>query len=165
MGELVGDHVEALGEALEELPVAIPVDHLAAVPERVVVADPVVNRGHEGHAAIVDGVAAVGIVVEVPGGARAVVGLVDRHVLDGPLALAAHERSGELRAVPGVVHRALLASRGQGRHGGDVAEELAPAADSLGDRQGPATPTPAARGYPRSTIARSMWGGKMQAME
>src|SRR5664280_1795952 len=109
VGQLVADHVDSLGEALEDLPVAVAVHHLSAVPEGVVVAPLVMDGGDERHAAVVDRVAAEDVVIEVVRSAGAVVGLVDRDVLARRVALTPRLRAGELRAVFGVVHGAVLA--------------------------------------------------------
>ena len=52
--QLVSDHVERRRESIEQLSVAVAVDHLASVPHRVVEADAEVHGRIEAHAAAVD---------------------------------------------------------------------------------------------------------------
>src|SRR5438067_660541 len=63
--ELVGDDIERFGEATEHPPVAVAVDHLPAVPLRVVEVRAVVHGRFEREAAAVDGVAAVDLPIEL----------------------------------------------------------------------------------------------------
>jgi hypothetical protein len=43
VGQLVTDHIDGLGKALEELSVTIAVDHLASIPEGVIVVSTVMT--------------------------------------------------------------------------------------------------------------------------
>jgi hypothetical protein len=86
--ELVGHHVERPREPLENLAVAIPIRHLAAIPESVVhrlvfpraVRLPHVHARNERHATIVERITAKHLAVEIVGVAGKIVGLVHRHV-------------------------------------------------------------------------------------
>ena len=117
VGELVADHVERVRERalVEELAAAVAVDHLRAVPERVVVARAVVDRGDELEAVAVDAVAVIDVAVEVVRRAGAVVGLVDRDVVGRRVALGAGELARQRRAaaVLGVIDGALAGGRGR----------------------------------------------------
>ena len=53
--QLVPDHVERSGEAIEDAPVAVAVDHLPAVPQGVLEGRAVVHGRVETHALAVDG--------------------------------------------------------------------------------------------------------------
>ena len=116
--ELVADDLDRPreGAAGEELPAAVAVDHLDAVPERVVEADAVVDRGHELRALAVDAVAVEHLAVERPRVRGAVEGLVDRDVGDRPVVRAADEpaRQVGLPAVLDVVDRLRGRPRARG---------------------------------------------------
>ena len=105
VGQLVAEHVDRLGEPVEDPPVAVAEHQLGAVPERVDVVAAVVDRHHDLGAGVVEGVAAVdlGEEGERPGAAHG--GLVDGRVAAGRLALAAHAGAGERGAVAGGVDR------------------------------------------------------------
>lgn len=79
---LVADHVDRRREAVEQVAVAVAEHHLLAVPERIVVTLPVVHRGVEVQALVVDLVPRVGLLVEVEGRAETVSGF-HRDVRDG----------------------------------------------------------------------------------
>ena len=80
MGQLVSDHVEGAGEALEELTVAIAEHHLLAVPEGVFITLAIMHGADQRHAQIVDGVALEHLPEEGVGRAQSIVGLVHRGV-------------------------------------------------------------------------------------
>lgn len=71
--QLVTDHVEAGGEAVEQplvggqVLVAVAVDHLLAVPKGVVVALLVVDGGVERQAVVVNGIPPIGVEVQIVG--------------------------------------------------------------------------------------------------
>ena len=76
MRQFVADNVHRNGESIEELPVAIAIDHLFTVPEGVVEVLAIMHRGIQSHAAIIDRVSLELLPVEIIGHARAVVSLV-----------------------------------------------------------------------------------------
>ena len=83
MGQLVANHIIAAGEIDEDVAVAIAVDHLAAVPERVIVIGAVVHRRQQRHARAIDRIAPEGCRVErrdLPGGGER---LLDRCIRRG----------------------------------------------------------------------------------
>src|SRR5262249_28835668 len=73
-------HVQSSGEALKNDTVAVAINHLPGVPERVVVFLAVVDRRDKSLAMIVHRLAAKNSTVELPGGARIVIGFVHRLV-------------------------------------------------------------------------------------
>ncbi len=105
VAELVPGDVEAAGERGEQDAVAVPVHHLLAVPERVVVLVAVMDGRHHAQPGAVDRVAAVRGLEEVERRAEPVVGLVGRLVAAGGGALGADRAAGQLLAVPGVADR------------------------------------------------------------
>src|SRR5262249_7657328 len=80
MGQLMADHVNRLCKALEDDPIAVAVYHLAAIPEGIIVLLAVMHAGIEPHAAVVDGVAAVLLLVKIVGGAGSLVGFVHHRI-------------------------------------------------------------------------------------
>lgn len=123
VGEFVADHVEAGGEAPEDLPVPVAEHHARAVPERVLVAPPVMDGAAERQPGAVDRVAPVHLVEEPPGGAEAVVGLVRGGVTGCGCTLRTDGASRELLGAAGVRHlpgraggcgRTRRADRGRG---------------------------------------------------
>ena len=96
--ELVAQHVDRLGEPVEDLAVAVAEDQLLAVPERVVVVPLVVHgRDHRG-AGVVVGVAAVDLGEHRQRGRHAVRGLVDRGVPGRRVAGLRDQVAGQLGA-------------------------------------------------------------------
>ena len=63
--ELMADHVIALREVDEDRIVAVAIDHLRAVPHRIVEPVAVMDRRHHRHAGIVDGIAVEHGLVEI----------------------------------------------------------------------------------------------------
>ncbi len=106
VGELVADHVQGAGQRAE-VDVAVAVHHLGSVPEGVVVVALVVGGGDQRRAAAVDAVPTLLGQVVVVGDAGVVVGVVDRHITDRPLALGALQAAGEPAAVAAVVGHAV----------------------------------------------------------
>ena len=84
VGQLVADDVIRFGEVSEDLTVAVPVGHLGAIPEGVVVAHTVVNRRHQCHAGIVNRVAAKAFPVEINHGVGRIERAFRRHVRLSP---------------------------------------------------------------------------------
>jgi hypothetical protein len=91
--QFVADDVERFGEAVEQLSVAVAVDHLLPVPQRVRVVHAVVNRGVERETASVDGAASVNLRVEIVRDPCAVVGLAGSYIRDRLRAFAAQQLS------------------------------------------------------------------------
>ena len=116
--ELVPDDVDAAGEGQEDDAVTVAEDHLGAVPEGVVVVGAEVHAGHEGQALAVEGVAAVDLLPELPGGTEPVVGLGDALVAGGRLTLGAHQGARQGGAVLRVVDGAHRPGRGARRQPG-----------------------------------------------
>ena len=110
MGELVRDDVHRLGEPPEDLAVAVTEHQPAAVPERVGVIAAVVHGGVERMPAVVDRVAAVDLLEQLPARAHTGVRLVDRRVARRRLPLRAHQAARERGLVAGVVDRAVRAT-------------------------------------------------------
>src|SRR5260221_2949880 len=65
MGQLMPDDVERGGEPIEQLPVAVAIDDLPAIPQGVVEAAPVVDGGLDAHPPVVDGIAVENVREEV----------------------------------------------------------------------------------------------------
>ena len=108
MGEFVADHVESDGEAVEELPVAVAEHHLPAVPERVVVVLPVMDRGAERHALVVDRVAPEDLAGRSPRYGRGRRRPRRPRVARGGGALGADDGAGQGLRIAGGVDRPLL---------------------------------------------------------
>ena len=79
-----------IGEAVEEVAVAVAEHHLLAVPERVVVAAPVVDGRVEMQALVVDRIAVVDVGEEIERRAEPVVRLVRLDVGERRRAFGAH---------------------------------------------------------------------------
>ena len=109
MRQLVAHNVDGNRETVEDRPVAVAEHHLRAVPERVVVLVPEMDRPDQVHAVVVDRIASVDVAIEIEGGAQAVVGFVDRDVPAGALAFASNQRSGQVGRIGGRVNKAILA--------------------------------------------------------
>ena len=103
--QLVAEHVDRLGEPVEDLLVAVAEDELGAVPEGVVVVRAVVHRGQHPGTVPVVGVATEDLAVEREGRGDPGGRLVDRRVAGLPLAGRAHQPSGQRRRVAGRVDR------------------------------------------------------------
>ena len=112
--QLVADDVDPSGEVHEDNAVAIAVNHLRSVPERVVELHAIVNGGVETHAAAIDGVAAEDLIVEIIRVAGVVVRLVDSDVRRRLRAFAAHEFSRQCGTVLRVISGAALHARRRG---------------------------------------------------
>lgn len=111
VAELVADDVDRDGEVEEDLAVAVAEHHLFAVPEGVVVVALVVHGRVQRQPGAVDRVALVRLEEQLERGTQARVRAVDRGVLAGFVALAAHLPAGQVRAVAGVVDRAVRFAR------------------------------------------------------
>ncbi len=114
--ELVTDHVHGHREAVEELPVAVAVDHLTAIPECVVELHSVMDARIELRPPVVDRVAQKDLGEEPPGGFGAVEGLHRRLV--GRLQIAAvlqDQLPWQTAFVAGVVDVTLERARRGGR--------------------------------------------------
>ncbi len=104
VGELVPEHVDGLGEAVEDLAVAVAEDQLGAVPEGVHVVVAVVHRQGDGRARAVVG-RAVEDLREEPERAEDAIGrLVDRGVSRRRVTGAADLRAGQGRGAVRGVH-------------------------------------------------------------
>src|SRR5438093_10685075 len=91
--QLVPNDIEGLGEAIEEDSIPVPVDHLPAVPKRVVILPRVVDGRVEPEAPVVYRVAVVLGCVQVVSCSRAIVRLVDGGVPIGCLPFTANKRA------------------------------------------------------------------------
>ena len=109
--QLMTNDVDRDGETSEQLQrfIAIAVDHLLAVPERVVVVVLVVNGGIQAQSTPIHRVTRVDIVIEVVSRARAIIGFVHRDVGAGWVTLATHFAARQGGAVRSVVDDATLA--------------------------------------------------------
>ena len=124
--QLVAEHVDRLGEPVEDLLVAVAEHELGAVPEGVVVVLAVVHRGQHPGTVPVVGVAPEDLAVERQGRGDPGGRLVDRHVAGLRLAGRAHQLAGQRRRVAGRVdrpvthdgHRRTLAGLTRGAQGG-----------------------------------------------
>jgi hypothetical protein len=105
----MADDVDAFGEASEDLTVSVTIDHLAAIPEGVVIVDIVMDIGDDRHPPVVNGIALIDIVVEVIGVACSVIGFVDRNILAAGITFFADQSA--LRGLP-VFVRAVIDSTG-----------------------------------------------------
>ena len=121
----MADHVDGLGEALEDLAVAIAEDQLGAVPEGVGVVTVVVDGHHDLGTPAVVGVAAVDLLEEGQRAGDAGRGLVDALVTRLRLTRGAHLLPGEVGAVAGRVDGPVprLGSRPAGLGGGHLGED------------------------------------------
>jgi hypothetical protein len=109
VGELVRRHILATIQRQAALAgVAVAIDHLRSVPERVAVVDAVMHRTHQCRAGIVVGVAVPEGLVRLIGGASAVVGGVHVGVGGGGAAFRALQRAGQAGAGVGAVDPAVL---------------------------------------------------------
>ena len=97
--ELVPDDIDGDGEAVEQLPVAIAVDHLLAIPEGVVILPIVVYGGVQAQAVSINRVALVDIPVEVIGGTSALICFIDSWIADSRAALIPNQRAGQRCAI------------------------------------------------------------------
>ncbi len=112
--QLVAQHVDGLGEPVEDHAVAVAEDELGAVPERVGVVAAVVHaQRHRGAGAVV-GDAPPHLGQQRQRGRDPGRGLVDRRVADGGLTGGAGRAARQRRGRAGVVHRP-----GRGAGGGD----------------------------------------------
>src|SRR6516165_9183547 len=114
MGQLMTDHVDRDRKPVKGGAVAVPKDHLLAVPERVVVALAVMNVSVEREAVIVDRVALINFQVEVEGMAETVIGLVRRYIAHRCLTFGTNQLPGGRFLVSGVIDRALRFRRRPG---------------------------------------------------
>ena len=119
MRELVSHHIERPGESLEDLTVAIPIRHLATIPEGIVerlVFPRAVRLCHvhareQRHAVVVQRIATTHFLVEVVGVARKVIGLVHRRVGRLLLPFAPDKLSRQPVLLAGVVDEPVFRGR------------------------------------------------------
>ncbi len=145
--ELVGQHVDAAGEAQEELAVAVAEDQLGAVPEGVDVALAVVDGRADGAALAVVGVAAVDLGQQGERGGDAGGRLVDGLVAGRRLARGARTRSPGRSVVPAAVCTTQSASAATGA-----------------TSPGAAPPVPAGGGAERGVEVEGARGGVVAAL-
>ena len=110
--ELMADHVIALREVDEDRIVAVAIEHLRAVPHRIVEPVAVMDGRHHRHAGIVDGIAIKHGLVEVGDLACFVEGAFGRRLAG--VSRIAHRRARQRLAVLAIID-------GDGRSGGDRA--------------------------------------------
>ena len=84
--EFMPDDVHGQREAIEEVSVAIAIDHLLAIPEGIVVGSLIVHGGIQRHAVAVQRVAFVHAPEEVVRQTGAIVGLIDGGIGAGRIA-------------------------------------------------------------------------------
>src|SRR6185503_8391860 len=86
MSQLVADYIDCNREAVEKALglgqgfVSIAVYHLLTVPECVVVTNSVVDSGVKAHAAAVNRIPVVDILIKIVGDSTAIIGLVNCHI-------------------------------------------------------------------------------------
>jgi len=98
-------------EAVEKITVTVAEHHLPAVPERVIVAAPVMHARVETQPFVVDRIAIVDFGVEIECRAEAVVGLVYFHIGHARRAFRAHHPARQCFMTLRIVDRALLRGR------------------------------------------------------
>src|SRR6185436_3625272 len=101
--QLMGDHVDGCGEAPEDTAVGVAVNHLTAVPERVLEGLAVVHGGVETHAPAIDGCTPKDVGEKIVRRAAPVVGLGDLDVRTAGLVLAHDEPARQTEGVLSVV--------------------------------------------------------------
>ena len=92
----------AFGKALENLPVAVAVDHLLTIPKGVVIALAIMDRGNERLACVIDRFAIEDVLVEFPARAGVVERLIDRKVDGRRILLGEFEIAGDVFGVAAV---------------------------------------------------------------
>jgi hypothetical protein len=97
--KLMGDHIDGRGEAREDTSIGVAVNHLTAVPERVLEGLAVVHGGVETHSLAIDGGSPKDVGEKIVRRTAAVVGLVDLDIRTARLVLAEHEFAGQTESV------------------------------------------------------------------
>ncbi len=116
MRQLMADDVDRDRKTVEqalvfrEVLIAIAVDHLLAIPKRIVVAPSVMDGRVQAHTVPVNRVTLVYIVVQIIGDPAAIIRFVHSYICSRAISFLAHHRSREAGTILGVINNAILAA-------------------------------------------------------
>ena len=105
VGELMTDYVQVQRETVEKLAIPVAINHLAPVPESVVVLLAVVHGGIQAQSVVVHGIAPQYLLVEIVCVSRILVGFRDGDITRFRVALPADKGSGQAFARLRVIDR------------------------------------------------------------
>src|SRR5262249_45326260 len=111
MCQFMADYISADGEAIEELTVAVTIDHLQSIPEGVVVLVVIVDRRLEQQAVVVHGVSVINVEGKIVSVSAVFVSRVDGDILSVRVAFVTYFVTREVNAVAGVKDSPVFSSR------------------------------------------------------